>query len=112
MLHFKNEVRIGVLRWQLTDMLEVLCDWSLLHRIDVHVASVNDSLPLHQAHTLHQFDLALDCNPDTMAPQDRESLAEYLRRWLPPQYDLVLENDHIHVEWDAHRPALLKQTST
>jgi hypothetical protein len=108
-LRFKPEVRVIYLTEQLADVLQLAALWSLRSRIDVEVNSIDDGAAVHIADTLHGCSLAVDL--DTVGdkqPETRE-LAEWLRRTLDPQYDLVWEGNHVHVEWDAHRPALLKR---
>lgn len=106
MLSFKPEVRVGIFSCRLGDVLGVVSTWSVRHRVDVHVSSINDGPGVHMATSLHYFDLALDLDVINDKPEDRFALAEHLRRWLDPHYDVVFEADHVHVEWDAHRPPL------
>ena len=109
MIQFKAEVRIGRFTERIADVLLHAGAWSLLSRVGVEVNSVNDGPGVHMATSLHYFDLAIDRDTVGDKSTDLEQLAEYLRRWLDPQYDVVYENNHVHVEWDAHRGALTKR---
>lgn len=99
MLRFEPTVRIGYFGRELADILTHASVWSLRTRIDVVVNSANDLT--HGDVTLHTFDLALDLDTAGDQPADLAPLAMYLKRWLSSTYDVVLERDHVHVEWDA-----------
>ncbi len=108
MIRFKPEVRIGIFTERLGDVLYHATLWSLAARLDVEVNSVNDGPGVHQATSLHYFNLAIDLDTVGDKEVDTLALAEWLRRWLHPQYDVVFEGDHVHVEWDARRAPLRK----
>ncbi len=106
MLLWKPEVRCRRFTSRLGNILEDAAAWSLQNGVDVRITSINDPAPTRVNNTLHAFDLAVDLNPVTEKAADQLSLANYLRVWLEPGYDVVLETDHVHVEYDVHRPAL------
>ncbi len=55
---------------------------------------------LHNA-TLHSAGLALDIRSRDLKTPDRVyAVADKIRATLPPAYDVVVEGDHIHVEYD------------
>jgi hypothetical protein len=104
MLAFKPEVRIGYCQPCMWRVLDVASRWSLTTRLDVIVTSLNDPAPGRVADTLHPFDLAIDLEPVNRQADTRRDLAERFRRELDPAFVVLLETDHIHVQWDAHRP--------
>ena len=106
MLRFKPEVRVAHWTAPLATILELATWWSALHGTDVQVNSIADPAPNRLSGSLHPFDLAVDLEPFGNVTQDRASLAEWFRRQLDPQYDVVFESSHVHVEWDARRPPL------
>ena len=108
MLRFKPDVRIAYFDPRIADVLRVASLWSLTVRIDVEINSMRDGADVHMPTSLHPFDLAVDLDTVGDAPADLDALAEYLRRALDPQYDVVYEGTHVHVEWDAHRGPLRK----
>jgi hypothetical protein len=108
-IQFKAEVRIGRFTERLADVLLHAAAWSLVSRVGVEVNSINDGPGVHMATSLHYFDLAIDLDTVGDKSSDLEQLAEYLRRWLDPQYDVLFEGNHVHVEWDAHRGPLTKR---
>jgi hypothetical protein len=101
MLRFKPEVRIGYFDERAGLVLHYASVWSLRERIDVEVNSANDSA--HGATTLHTTDLAWDLDTAGDKPDDLVKLAKFLAGHLPPGYEIINEQDHVHVEFDMHR---------
>ena len=54
----------------------------------------------HMKGSLHYSGLAVDLRTRHLGPGDRGTVTERLTVALGPEYDVVLENDHIHVEFD------------
>lgn len=101
MLRFKPEVRIEFFDDRAGLVLHYASVWSLSTKIDVEVNSGKDST--HTAGSLHPHDLAWDLDTDGDKPEHLPLLARYLANRLPAGYDVVLEVDHVHVEFDTHR---------
>lgn len=53
----------------------------------------------HGTHSLHYKGLALDFRTWNLNGRETEVTAE-LKKELGEEYDVVLEGDHIHCEWD------------
>ena len=107
MIRFKSEVRIGYFSaHSLGQILECASVWSFKARVDVEINSINDGVGVHMLGSLHGLDLAMDLDTVGDKPADTQALAEYLRRWLPPDYDVLFEANHVHVEYDPHRGPL------
>lgn len=102
MLRFLPTVRIVRFYAPLGVMLDIASDWSALARVDVDVNSIDDGA--HHAGTLHGRSLAVDFDTALDRAADLEDLYQHLRVQLPAGYDVIHEGDHVHVEWDAHRP--------
>ena len=108
MLRFKPEVRIRVHTAQLAGALYHASMWAVQSGVEVEVNSINDGDAIHQKDSLHSYDLAVDLDTVGDRSDDLAQLWRYLRRVLDPQYDVVHEGDHVHVEWDARRGAAPK----
>lgn len=106
MLRFKPEVRIREFTGALAVVLTMASQWSLITGIDVEFNSIDDSIGVHVATTLHGWSLAADVDTAGDKFADTKALGEYYRRMLPPGFTVLLEKDHVHVEWNMHRPAL------
>jgi len=101
MLRFTAGVFSHVFRSELAVVLHHASVWSMLAGVHVDVNALDDKQ--HGAGTLHGFGLAVDLDTAGDRPIDLARLYGYLARVLLPGYDVVLESDHVHVEWDAHR---------
>lgn len=57
----------------------------------------------HQANSLHYFGLALDFRTRYFSDDEKLIIEDELRERLKlyQYYDVVLEDDHMHVEWDG-----------
>ena len=106
MLRFKPEVRIDVPSGALWAMLDTIALWSLQHRTEVQVNSIADPAANRVPTSLHPFTLAIDAEPIGNVEADRQSLADFLNKHLPANYDVVFESSHVHVEFDTHRGPL------
>lgn len=65
------------------------------------ITSAFDSV--HGVNTLHQRDgkcRALDLRTNTFHPELVAMLHQSLKEALGPQFDIVLEKDHLHIEFD------------
>jgi hypothetical protein len=102
MLRFEPTVRIVYFSEPLSKTLHLASVWALVSRLGVVVNSIDDLQ--HGVGTLHGFSLALDLDTEGDRPEDLPKLHGYLARHLPPGFDVLLEKDHVHVEWDTHRP--------
>lgn len=111
MLRFKPDVRVGYFDERIADVLRESSLWSYRTRVDIEVNSIEDGAAVHMAGSLHGVGLALDLDTVGDRQSDTEALADWLRRRLPPQYDVLFEANHVHVEWDAHRGPLVKKVN-
>lgn len=102
MIRFAPGVQIAYYNSRLSPILEYASVWSLRARIDVDVNSIDDKG--HGPRTLHGDSLAVDLDTAGDVFADLVKMHKFLARYLPIEYDVVLEKDHVHVEWDVHRP--------
>jgi uncharacterized protein YcbK (DUF882 family) len=68
---------------------------------DCVITSANDGE--HSEKSLHWAGAALDFRIKHMAEEDRWKLAHILQEALPDDFDVVLESDHIHIEYQPKR---------
>lgn len=55
----------------------------------------------HSPNSLHYFGRAIDCRINhILSDRDVELIADTIRRRLGETYDVVLEADHLHIEYD------------
>lgn len=105
MLRFQPTVRVSYLDAELATILKHASVFGLRAGKTVVVFSVEDLK--HMDGSLHYFSLAVDLDVEGNVRADLEGLYAWLRRWLPSGYDVVFEDNHVHVEYDQHRPDAL-----
>jgi hypothetical protein len=109
MITFRAGIQFHIFRLEIALAIHHASIWSELAGVGVDVNSGADRA--HGPNSLHAWDLAIDLDTARDKIEDLRQLHGYLSRNLPPQYDVVLERDHVHVEWDARRgPAPLTPT--
>ena len=59
---------------------------------------------VHQAGSLHYCGLAVDLRSRDFRPGDLDKAIARIKQCLGADYDVVLENDHIHLEFDQKQP--------
>lgn len=101
MLRFGPGVFCRVFRLELALVLHHAAVWALLTRVPVDVNSLADRK--HGAKSQHPYDCAVDLDTAGDRLEHARQLGEYLSRVLGPHYDIVIESDHVHVEFDAGR---------
>lgn len=53
----------------------------------------------HGPNSLHYSGQALDLRTNNLPPQAVQSIVDRLKEALGEQFDTILEQDHIHLEW-------------
>lgn len=104
MISFKPEVRIVNFNPDLCCILLNASMWSNRNNVGVHISAIDDGT--HGPTTFHGLSKAVDMNVDTFNPKDRESLYQYMRMCMPEGFDVIAEDDHVHVERDPKRPEM------
>ena len=73
---------------------QVFAKWG----VDCIVTSGTDGT--HRTGSLHYFGLAFDFRTRTVPASSRAGLRDEIAKRLGSNYDVVLESDHLHVEYD------------
>lgn len=102
MLQFQPTVRIGYLGPELANILATASIFGLTCPHPVVVFSIQDLT--HGAGSLHPRGLAVDLDVLGNDPADLKDLYQWMRTRMPAGYDVLFENNHVHVEYDLHRP--------
>ena len=66
--------------------------------VDLVITSLRDGK--HMKGSLHYKGLAVDLRTRDLCPINRATATRRLKGALGPEYDVVLESDHIHIEFD------------
>jgi len=91
------------LRWNylhepMVRVLNVASTWGHRSGLRVYLTSVNDHE--HGEGSLHGRDWAMDFDVQGNRTVDLQRLAAYLRKHLGPEFDVVFEGNHVHVEME------------
>jgi len=79
-------------------VLGILFDVSNMLGKQMVITSANDSK--HKENSLHYKDLAIDIRIRHLEQDEIQLVLNYLRKKLGEDYDVILESDHIHIEYD------------
>ena len=99
MIYLKESVDLAGVQPEIVHAIHVANDVYNLHGADCTVTSVRDSV--HRRGSLHYVGLACDLRiaPFMENASKLLEVVETIRTALGKQYDVVLESDHIHVEF-------------
>ena len=73
--------------------------------VDTVITSALDSE--HSEHSLHYSGAALDFRTSALLPEAQAELYHQVSTRLGAEFDVVLESDHLHVEYDPLEPEVL-----
>ena len=96
----KNGVDLRGLSPQMAIAYTIAC--KCYGQYDCVITSANDSK--HGPNSLHYKGQALDLRTRHLNGQGLQSVYHKLKESLGEQFDVVLEADHIHIEFDVHEP--------
>lgn len=97
----KPGVKVGGIRPEMIFPLIAAYDASLALNFTLTITSVTEGK--HSRTSLHYSGAAIDIRTRDMVPGVAEATAKRLRARLTAEYDVLLERDHIHVEWQPKR---------
>lgn len=105
-IKFKKGVEIRELTSEMLNVIDkVITVWKVEgHGVTPVITSAFDIAPGRAENTKHYTHQALDFRTRNLRhPMGAKHLAEGLSRVLGKDYDVVLEEDHIHVEYDPKK---------
>jgi len=102
MLLLKPGVRVAGLRSEI--LLAVVAAERVCAEMGVDCVVTACVDGVHQAGSLHYCGLAVDLRSRDFRPGDLDKAIARIRQCLGADYDVVLENEHVHVEFDQKQP--------
>lgn len=96
-MKLKEGVNLEGVQWQMFKAAVIAEAVFAKHGSELTITSANDSK--HGPNTLHHKGLALDLRTWQVTGREGALIAD-LKRELGDDYDVVLESDHIHMEFD------------
>jgi hypothetical protein len=84
-------------------LLKTASIWSTLNKKSVLVNAIDNGQHGESGtvFTFHGLSLAWDLGVITGLKSDLDMLGDYLKVRLPPPYQVLVESDHVHIEWDT-----------
>lgn len=100
MLQFKNNVRLSGVQEEILFIIDRIQRYFevRLPKRDFVITSLTDGV--HMKGSLHPKGLALDMRSRTLDKKEIEYFVTWFRKNFEKSYDLVVEIDHIHIEYD------------
>ncbi len=99
MLSIKDTVKLHGLQPEAVPIIIIANEVYASMGYDCVITSVTDSQ--HTAKSLHPFGYSVDLRTRHVPVEKQAALAKEIATRLGPQYDVVLESDHIHAEFDC-----------
>lgn len=97
-MKFKSGVKLHGIQPQAILAAIIAKDVYAAHGYELTITSVNDST--HGAKSLHYSGLAIDLRTRDVQQADWQTIVEEIKTRLGTEFDVILESDHIHIEWD------------
>ncbi len=97
MIQIKPKARVRGLQPEMILALTVASD--VYSQYDVICVVTEGTGGKHSSGSLHYVGLAVDLRTRSIPPNLREPVAQQIRVALGEEYDVVLESDHLHIEF-------------
>jgi hypothetical protein len=99
MLSLKPDVQLAGIKPEI--LLAVMVAHSVYesYGMPLMITSVRDGK--HMGHSLHYAGLAVDLRTAGIVDAFLQEIVRKIRERLGPEFDVVLEADHVHIEWDV-----------
>ena len=96
-INFKKGVRLRGLQPEMLTAIDILAEVFERNNLPLTLTSAREGN--HGSHSHHYKGLAVDIRVWDIA-DSVDAYASYMREALGPDYEVVVESDHIHVEFD------------
>lgn len=101
MVEFKDGVKVDGIKKETITLIAILnCYFYLRIGKPLVITSCTDGK--HMKNSKHYSGYAIDIRTRHLNVQEIEKLVIWFKNCHDKKYDIVVENDHIHVEYDPH----------
>ena len=97
MIQIKPKARVRGLQPEM--ILAIMVANDVYAQYDIICVITEGTGAKHRRGSLHYVGLAIDLRTRNIPPNLREPVAQQIRVALGEEYDVVLESDHIHIEF-------------
>lgn len=99
--HFKDGVKVDGVKIETIELMLFLNTFFVrVLSKDFIVTSCTDGK--HMKNSKHYIGYAIDIRTRHLTPRDIITLVSWFKMYHDDEYDMVVEKDHIHVEYDPH----------
>jgi hypothetical protein len=99
MLSLKDGVKVTGIKPELLLAINVVD--SVFHRLGITECTITSIVDgVHKRTSLHSMGLAFDLRTRHLKPEVASNVRDYIAAALGKDYDVILEPDHIHCEYD------------
>ena len=96
-MRLKSGVRIFGVRPEIVFAMNVANEVYSRHKLELVITSIMDSK--HSVGSLHYVGCAFDCRTRSLDVQTIEQIRTAIRTAIGDDYDVVVENNHVHIEF-------------
>lgn len=100
-MKLKNTVQIIGIKAEVLLGILVACECYKSFGEELTITSIIDGL--HSRTSLHYSGNAFDCRIRDLTKVTPEKLTEKIKSSLTTEFDIILEKDHIHIEWQPKK---------
>ena len=102
MYKVKEGVNITHLKYVLKNKLnEIALVCKLINGVNYVMTITSGNDGIHMKNSRHYKNEAIDIRTRDMSEQNKINTKIWLKVWLGKNYDVILESDHIHIEYDS-----------
>lgn len=102
MIAIKSDVTLRLLAPQIVLAIVAVRDILLQRGYELLITAINDGK--HLPKSKHYTGEAFDCRTSHINPEHRVPIRDQIAAALGPSYDVILEADHLHIEFDPQTP--------
>ena len=97
----KEGVSTTYLKYPLANKLnEIALICKLINGVNYQMTITSGNDGVHKNNSLHYKNEAIDIRTRDMDVNDKILTQLWIKKWLGFDYDVILESDHIHIEYD------------
>jgi hypothetical protein len=102
-MYVNNEVSLKLLYGRMS--VPIICADNYFKSIGIDLVITSGNDEVHMTNSLHYDGKAIDIQTNTMSFSQQLACIYYLRKHLDFCFDILMELDHIHIEFDENLPA-------
>ena len=108
----KDGVSTTYLKYPLANKLnEIALICKLINGVNYVMTITSGNDGVHKKNSKHYNNEAVDIRTRDMSEQNKVLTQLWIKKWLGLNYDVILESDHIHIEYDPKQKKESKKSN-